>query len=199
MVKFIFDLDGTVTTEETLTKIASYFNVADEMESLTRETLKGNIPFFESFIRRVFILSKLPIDEIAEILKEAKLYSKVLDFIRLHKENCVIATSNLECWCKKLLDEIGCTYYCSDAAVEDNQVKKITHILKKESIVERYKSAGDLVVYIGGGNNDMEGMRLADVSIATGLIRYPSESLLSVADYLVFSEEALCRQLSQLL
>ncbi|BCN32524.1 HAD-IB family phosphatase [Anaeromicropila herbilytica] len=199
MIKFIFDLDGTITAEETLPIISKNFNLVDEMENLTRETVQGNIPFIESFIRRVYILGKLPVDEISELLRKAELYSEILNFIKTYKENCVIATSNLECWCIKLLEDIGCAYYCSDATVEENQVKKLTRILKKESVVERYKSAGDIVVYIGDGNNDMEAMRLADISIATGLTHYPAKSLLSVADYLVFSEEALCRQLSQLL
>lgn len=199
MVKFIFSLDGTVVTNETLSIIANYFNVVDEIESLTRETMRGNIPFIESFIRKIFVLSKLPVDEIAELLERVKLHSEIQEFIKSHKENCVIATSNIGCWCKKLLEPLGCTYYCSDASVENNKVKKLTHILKKESIVERFKGVGDVVIYIGAGIDDMESMRLSDVSIATGLTHYPAQNLLSVADYLVFSEEALCRQLSQLL
>jgi magnesium-transporting ATPase (P-type) len=56
-----------------------------------------------------------------------------------------------------------------------------------------------MVVYIGDGNNDMEAMRIADVSIASGLTHYPASSVLSISNYAVFSEESLCRQLYQLL
>ena len=42
-------------------------------------------------------------------------------------------------------------------------------------------------------------MRLADVSIASGLTHMPANGVLSVADYLVLNEEGLCRQLNQLL
>ena len=65
--------------------------------------------------------------------------------------------------------------------------------------MERYKSEGEKVVFIGDGNNDVEAMRLADVSIASGLTHMPAKSVLSVADYVVFNEEGLCRQLNQLL
>ena len=58
---------------------------------------------------------------------------------------------------------------------------------------------GEKVIFIGDGNNDVEAMRLADIAIASGLTHMPAKSVLSVANYLVFSEEALCRQLNQLL
>jgi cation transport ATPase len=66
-------------------------------------------------------------------------------------------------------------------------------------VVKKYKELGEKVVYIGDGNNDMEAMRISDISIAAGLIHYPANSILTVADYLIFNEEALCRQLNQLL
>lgn len=67
-IKFVFDLDGTVTAEETLPLMARHFHVEEEIEELTREPVQGNIPFVESFIRRVFILGKLPGDEVADLL-----------------------------------------------------------------------------------------------------------------------------------
>jgi phosphoserine phosphatase len=59
MTVFIFDLDGTITSKETLPEIAKHFSVTEEMEQLTHETIQGNIPFVESFIKRVHILGKL--------------------------------------------------------------------------------------------------------------------------------------------
>ena len=34
MTKFIFDLDGTITKQETLPLISSYFNVQEEIDKL---------------------------------------------------------------------------------------------------------------------------------------------------------------------
>ncbi len=198
-MKFIFDLDGTVTKQETLPLISKHFNIQSEIDSLTKETIQGNIPFIESFIRRVNILGKLHVNEVADLLEKVELYEGVTKFIKENIENCIVATGNLECWISKLAAKIGCCCYCSDGIIEDNQVKKITKILKKENIVERYKSEGARIVFIGDGNNDVEAMRLADVSIASGLTHSPAKSVLSVADYIVFNEEGLCRQLNQLL
>ena len=198
-IKFVFDLDGTVTSEETLPLIASHFKVEEEIEELTRETVQGNIPFVESFIRRVFILGKLPVDEVADLLERAAIYPRLLSFIQHHSANCAVATGNLECWSRKLLGRIGCAAHCSDAIVENNRVVKLTKILRKEQVVEDYQREGFTVVFIGDGNNDLEAMRVADVAIAVGLTHPPSKSILPIADYLVFDEEALCRQLNQLL
>lgn len=198
-VKFVFDLDGTVTSEETLPLIASHFKVEEEIEKLTQETIQGNIPFVESFIRRVFILGKLPVSEVADLLENTKLYPQLLSFIQQNSEKCAIATGNLECWSHKLLKKIGCEYFCSDAIVEDNHVVKLTKILRKEQVVEKYKQDDYTVVFIGDGNNDLEAMRVADIAIAVGTTHHPSRSILPITDYLIFNEEALCRQLSQLL
>jgi HAD superfamily phosphoserine phosphatase-like hydrolase len=200
MTKFIFDLDGTITKQETLPLIAKHFKVEEEIENLTQATINGNIPFIESFIRRVHILGKLPINEIDNLLANVPLYPKIIEFIREHQDNCAIATGNLGCWIEQLKGRIGCVCYHSDGLIENNTVKKLSKILKKENIVERYQSSGDgKVVFIGDGNNDMEAMRIADVSIASGLTHYPAPTVLSIANYLVFTEEALWRQLNQLL
>ncbi len=199
MTKFIFDLDGTVTKQETLPIISKYFGIEAEIDKLTEETVKGNIPFIESFIRRVYILGQLPINEVSDLLETVDIYQKVGSFILQHKENCIIATGNLECWVDKLAKKVGCCCYCSDGIIEDNKVVKLTRILRKENLVERFKSEGEKVVFIGDVNNDVEAMRLADISIASGLTHMPAKGVLSIADYLVFSEEALCRQLNQLL
>lgn len=199
MKRFVFDLDGTITKEETLPKIASHFHVQAQIQQLTQETISGNIPFVESFIMRVNILGKLPADEIAHLLGSIEIYEKLCNFIQEHKYNCSIATGNLECWVYRLVAKIGCESFTSKAILSGNYVIKLTDILKKERIVQQYQSQGDTVIFIGDGNNDVEAMRLADISIASGLVHRPSQGVLSVADYVVFSEEALCRLLYQLL
>lgn len=194
-VKFVFDLDGTITAEETLPLIARHFNIEAEISALTQDTLSGKLPFAESFRRRVDILGNLPIDEISELLAGVPLHSKVVDFIADNKENCAIATGNLCFWIDALVRRIGCTCHSSQGISEQNRVKKVTRILKKEDIVRLYRSEGYKVVFIGDSNNDMEAMRLADISVAAGLTHWPASSVLAVAQHIVFDEDALCRQL----
>lgn len=199
MVKFIFNLDDVILSSSVLSIVAEKFGISEEIDKITAEAEQENMPFVESFIRRVYMINHLSIDEISAAICEAKLHDKVVDFIKANKDNCIIITYNIESWCKKLLDSIGCVYYCSGADECDGYVKKITHILKSERISELYKTSSDKVVYIGGSSSDMEGMRSSDISIACGLNHYPSGGILSIVNYSVFTEEALCRQLNQLL
>ena len=196
---FLFDLDGTVTKKETLPLISAYFGIEEEISHLTEESVKGNIPFVEAFIRRVNILGKLPVQKVATLLKEVELYAQVLSFIKLHTDQCIVVTGNLRCWIADLMERIGCKYYCSEALLGEDRIKKISKILRKENIVEQYKAQGYKVVFVGEGNNDVEAMRLADVSIASALTHTPANGCLLVADYYIQDEKSLCRLLNQLL
>ncbi|GGG72240.1 HAD-IB family phosphatase [Paenibacillus radicis (ex Gao et al. 2016)] len=195
---FLFDLDGTITAEETLPKISKYFGIDAQIDILTQETLNGNIPFVESFIRRVDILKQIPVSDINNLLEEVRLFSVVVHFIRQHSNQCYIVTGNLTDWIEKLVSRIGCGFFASKGEVHNDRLIKLTEILKKEDVVKQFKKQGKTVVFIGDGNNDSEAMRESDISIACGLTHYPANSVLSVADYAVFSEASLLRLLHQI-
>lgn len=197
-MKFIFDLDGTITSLETLPLIAKHFNVQDQISELTIRTIQGNVPFVESFIQRVNILGNFSVSEISDLLAEVPLYNQVAKFIETHKQDCIIVTGNLTCWCDGLFKKIGCKCYGSEAVIKDDKVIKLKTILRKEQIVDLYKALGETVVFIGDGNNDLEAMRHANISIAAGLTHNPAQSLMSICDYIIYDENALCRQLRQL-
>lgn len=197
-MKFLIDLDGTVTRQETLPLISEHFGCTAQIAELTSRTVAGNIPFIESFIRRVNILGQYSVSETNDLLREVSLYPSLVRFIQDHKEDCVIVTGNLTCWCKDLFYKIGCQCYGSEAETEGDKVTKIKTILRKEQIVDQYKALGETVVFIGDGNNDLEAMRHANISIAAGLTHAPAQSLLSICDYIIFNENALVRQLRQL-
>lgn len=194
----MFDLDGTITSKETLPIIAEHFGLAEQISELTKRTVAGNVPFVESFIRRVNILGGFPVSEISSLLAKVPLYPLIFDFIQKNRENCIVVTGNLSCWCKGLSNILKCKVYCSEALVENDRVVKLESILRKEQIVDQYKSLGETVVFIGDGNNDLEAMRHANISIATGLTHSPAQSLYAITDYIIFNENALCRLLNQL-
>ena len=102
MTKFIFDLDGTITKEETLPLIARHFKVEEKIEELTRATVAGEVPFIESFIQRVNILGKLPVSKINQLLSQVEIYGDLVSFIQSNVDMCSIATGNLNCWIGKL-------------------------------------------------------------------------------------------------
>lgn len=198
-MKFLFDLDGTITSAETLPIISNHFDCQEQIEELTACTITGNVPFVESFIRRVNILGQYSVSETCDLLAQVPVYPQVEKFIKEHAEDCIIVTGNLTCWCEGLFKKIGCKCYGSVAECENDKVVRIKSILRKETVVDQYKALGETVVFIGDGNNDLEAMRHANISIAAGLTHNPAQSLMAICDYVTLSENALVRQMNQLL
>ena len=197
-MKFIFDLDGTVTLEETLPLIAKKFGKQGLIEELTRKTIRGDIPFVESFIKRVEILGSIPENEISDLLENVTLNDGILDFIRENSEDCIVLTGNYSGWIDGLAKKIPCKVMSSQGYYDQNGVTKITSIIKKENVVKELQASGETVIFIGDGNNDAEAMRTADVSVACGIVHYPARSVLNVADFLVIDTKALKRLLNQI-
>ena len=56
---FLFDMDSTITRKEVLPEISQKINKLDEMCQLTEATMRGEIPFKTSFLRRVKSLSDI--------------------------------------------------------------------------------------------------------------------------------------------
>lgn len=191
MIKFIFDLDGTITSAETLPIISKNFNVHNEMVQLTRDTVSGKIAWKDSFIYRVNLLQHISVREIDNLLEKTPVYSMIESFIRENKKHCYIATGNLDCWIDKLCKKIGCQYYSSKAIVKNDEILKISHILEKANIVQEFQKNGHRVVFIGDSNNDVNAMQEADIAIAYGASHKPSNLCLSVADHVVNSEKEL--------
>ncbi len=199
MIKFLFDLDGTLTKKESLPLIAKSFNVnALSMQELTKQSLAGNISFEECFIKRVNMLKNINVDEISEILKDIPLFPLLEQFIKEHNKDCAIATSNIGQWVEKLCHSKCCNYYTSRALVEDNKIIKVTSILKKENIVKKYQDNGYYVVFVGDAINDLEALKKADCAIVSALLHSPLKCLVDIADYCIDSEENLYNLLNSI-
>jgi len=187
-IVFLFDLDGTITKEETLPLIAKHFNIEKEINSLTKQMLKGKISFRDSFLKRVDILSSFSAYEISLILENVKLFSKLIDFIQTN--SCVIVTGNLDIWIEKLLFKIKTNYYCSTSYIKNKRLQ-VKSILNKKDIVIKYRKKGYKVIFIGDSFNDLEAMKIADISIVSALIHTPPKELVDICDYVVFNEDEL--------
>jgi HAD superfamily phosphoserine phosphatase-like hydrolase len=195
-MKFVFDLDGTITSAETLPIIAKTFKVHEELIKLTKDTVDGKIPWKQSFITRVNLLKHVPVNEIDILLEKTPLYANIVEFINKNHDSCYIATGNLDCWVDGLCRKVGCQYYSSKALVNGNEIIKITDIIEKAEVVEKLQSEGDIVIFIGDSNNDVRAMREADFSIAFGASHKPSKLCLSAADYVIYNEDDLVNMLN---
>ena len=193
---FLFDLDSTITSKEILPYIASIKGIQKELEKMTEETMKGHLPFRESFLARVDLLKDIPLEEAADVIASVPLNEKLVAFIREHKDICYIITGNLDVWIGKLVERIGLEpdhCFCSNAEVTDGQVTGVEKILDKVAVTtnfERYRVA------IGDGNNDIGMIRTAEVGIAFGGVRELSERMKEEADIVCLTEDELVETLN---
>ncbi len=188
--KFIFDLDSTITKEEILPKISIEVGKQEEMRALTEATMLGEIPFEESFTRRVKILSTLPISKVQEIVYNIKLNEELAEFIAQNKEKCYVVTGNLDCWICKLMEKLGLAdhCYCSNASTDGDALLGINKIINKKETVE---SLGENIIVVGDGNNDAEMISVAKIGIGFGAVREIAPAVLRCCTHAIYDEHTL--------
>jgi len=197
-MKFLFDLDGTVTQQETLPIIARHFGAEGDMAQLTEQAVSGAVPYEQSLRNRVMMLRDCSVKEVAKLLASVPLYEKIYQFISEHKAQCAVVTSNIDCWCSSLIQRLGCQGFCSQAITCDDKLVEIASIIKKELIVDHFKEQGETVVFIGDGHNDLQAMQNAHIAIAAGLSNPPASSLISIAHHIAKDQQSLYNTLINL-
>lgn len=194
-MRYLFDLDGTITREELLPRISRALGLEKEISELTRQTIAGEIPFENSFRKRVEILSRLPVSAIREIVAGVELDPHLVAFMRANRENCAIVTGNLDVWISDLCADLAGRVYCSTARCADDYIVGLEHVLDKGTVAESVPSP---FAAVGDGHNDCGMLKRADVSVAYGGVHNPAPALLDIADYAIFDSRPLCSLLAQL-
>lgn len=193
---FAFDLDGTITTQEILPILAKELGIYKKIANLTYRTMNGELPFDQSFTKRVEMLKKIPISRVQKIINDIPLNKYIVNFIRENNKRCHIVTQNLDVWVSPLLGKIGAPYLTSQADYSGNKLRGIKKILRKKII---HTTIDYPVVAIGEGFNDLEMMIDAPISIAYGSVHKPPDSVLDLVDYAIYDAKHLCNFLKQLL
>jgi phosphoserine phosphatase len=193
---YLFDLDGTLTREELLPRIAVAAGLPSIAE-LTRRTMAGDIPFQESFRHRVELLSTVSVELIADVVESVPVHEQVMAWIHEHRDDVWVVTGNVDRWVEPWLTKWGLRGFSSRTEIVGGRVRLVAGgILEKDTVLREF--ADRYVVMVGDGANDAEIVRRADFGIASQLLHAAPEVLLESADCIVNSEEALCRVLSRL-
>ena len=195
---FLFDLDSTVTKQEILPTIAKKVGKYDEMRELTEKTMRGEMPFKQSFLRRVDILSETSVSEVQDIVADIELNEKLVEFIRTYQNRCYIVTGNLDVWVEKLMRRIGMdkNVFCSKALVSSDRIEEVFSIVDKNAVIKQMVLP---FVAVGDGNNDAEMIEAAEVGIGFGGVRRIAPSVLECATHAVYQESRLVDLLNKLI
>ena len=185
---FIFDLDSTITKSEILPTISKKIGKEKEMQDLTERTMNGEIPFKNSFLNRVEILSNEKVSDISSLIEKIPLNKEIVKFIIENKERCYVLTGNLDVWIKKLMNKIGLEnhLYSSKAHVKNDYIENVISVIDKELMIKQFVQP---MVIIGDGDNDT-GMAIhADISIGYGGVRNIAPSLLRNIDFAFYDDK----------
>lgn len=189
---FLFDLDSTLTKKEILPEVSKRIHKDIEMRHLTEATMRGELPFKTSFLKRVEILSQVKVSEVRNIVSDIPLNTSFIDFILKNNERCYIVTGNLDIWISGLMKRIGMKHhvYCSKADQQDDMITKVVSVLDKELTVKQFVQP---LVVIGDGDNDSGMASLAEIAVGFGGVREIAPSLLRNIDY-AFYDESKCAE-----
>ena len=195
---FLFDLDSTVTKQEILPTNSKKLGIYEKMSELTESTMRGEVPFKQSFLQRVDLLKNVPVSEVNEMVSKIQLNNHLVDFIRVNHDRCYIVTGNLDVWIDGLIRKIGMerNTFCSKAIVKNDYIEDVFNIVDKNAVI------GQMVlpfVAIGDGNNDAEMIEAAEVGIGYGGVREIAPAVLACASHAIYDEEKLVEFLERLL
>ena len=195
---FLFDLDSTVTKQEILPTISKRLGIYERMSELTESTMRGEIPFNQSFLQRVQLLKDVPVSEVNEMVSRIQLNNHLVDFIQKNHDRCHIVTGNLDVWIDGVIRKLGMerNTFCSKAIVKNDYIEDVFNIVDKNAVI------GQMVlpfVAIGDGNNDAEMIEAAEVGIGYGGVREIAPAVLACASHAIYDEEKLVEFLERLL
>ncbi|MDE5717250.1 MAG: HAD-IB family phosphatase [Lachnospiraceae bacterium] len=194
---FLFDLDSTITRQEILPTIAKEAGVYEQMSSLTESSMRGEVPFKQSFLQRVELLKKIPVSKVQDIVTNIELNDKLVEFIYTNKNRSYIVTGNLDIWIEGLMVKLGMekNIFCSKAVQDGNYVQDVFNIVDKDAVIRQMVLP---FVAVGDGNNDAEMIEAAEVGIGYGGVRPIAPSVLECATHVVYEEDKLVDFLNKL-
>lgn len=195
---FAFDLDGTVTLDETLPLLAQELGLSEEMSLLTRLTLDGQIAFEKSFKLRYHILKSIPIQRIQDIMDKVRFNPAICRFIMDNPAVCAIVTGNLDIWIRPIMEKLRCRCYSSTSVIGADGLPLLTSVLDKGEAIRNLRQKASKVIAIGESFNDIPMFEEANISIAYGGVHKPVNAAIAISDYVVLEGDALCRLLKML-
>lgn len=195
---FLFDLDSTITKQEILPTIAKKIGFEKEMRDLTEATMRGEIPFKESFLNRVELLNKINVSIITEMVSNIPIDENIANFIINNRERCFVLTGNIDVWIFKLMKKLKMenSVFCSKVLVKNDKIERIISVVDKEMVT---KQIIPKFVAIGDGSNDIGMVKNADIAIGYGGVRDIAPILLNNIDYAFYDSKKCVEFLEKLL
>ena len=172
---FFFDMDATVIKEESLTLLAEYFDLTDEVAAITERAMAGEIDFGQALSERLILLKGLHISELRKCVSKINYSPGIKVFAeRCHLEKIplFLVSGGFFEFAVTVAKELSVTKFISNQFEIINEKLTGKYILplvdaaaKKSFLIEicaEYKISPAEVVAVGDGANDI------DMALAAG-------------------------------
>ena len=175
----VFDMDSTIVDFEIINRLASFVGVDEDVKSITKQAMNGELDFEESLKRRVRLLKGTPVSTLEEIAKNIELTPGSEELIHHLKQvgyKIALISGGFTYFTDVLKERLGFDYtFGNELVIEDNvltgEIKgEIIDAQAKGRIVKRLAKLEnidlDSIVAVGDGANDCIMLQNAGLGVA---------------------------------
>jgi phosphoserine phosphatase len=174
------DMDSTLIAIECIDEIADGMGIKQDVAAITAAAMRGEIDFAESLMRRVALLSGLPVGELERVYAERLELSpgaeRMLEGFRAAGAKTLLVSGGFTFFTDRLQARLA--FDAAAANVLEIAAGRLTgrvvppifdaraKAARLAALREQHAAAGGIVIAIGDGANDVPMLEAADVSIA---------------------------------
>ncbi|MBO8173778.1 MAG: HAD-IB family phosphatase [Thermococcus sp.] len=167
------DVEGTLTDFEFWDEIANYVKKGDEIRELLYKGLRGEIDWFEGFMKRVELIKGVDKRIILKASQKLELQPQARELVELLKSEgfyVVLVSGGFEEVVKKALAYTNANMLIANKLLFKNGKVWGVYLSfrSKYEILDRFLAERSFVLAIGDGSNDIPMFERANVSIAVG-------------------------------
>ena len=174
------DMDSTLLAIESIDEIADMHNIKPQVAAITQQTMKGEISFEESLIRRTALLRGLHQDALQSVYDErVKLNpgaERMLQQAKISGLKTMVISGGFTFFTDRIKAKLGLDYAAANVLeIENNRLtgKVVGEIIGRQGKAQVLKQVRDelglqpeQIIAIGDGANDLGMMAEAGISIA---------------------------------
>lgn len=174
------DMDSTLIAIESIDELAEMLNVKPQVAEITQSTMRGEIEFAESLIRRTALLEGLPQDALQKVYDEkVKLNSgaeKMLQRMQLAGIKTMVVSGGFTFFTDRIRTKLGLDYaFANTLDIKNGKLtgQVLGNIIGAEGKADALKRVQDelglkkeQVIAIGDGANDLKMLEAAGIGIA---------------------------------